>query len=161
MGIFEFAMEKEKLSEEYYRKIAPRAPDVGLKNRLTMLADEEHRHYGIVRQMSEGVDPQITDTNVLADAQALFAKMKPAADKFKIGPEEIDLYRKAQDIEKDSRSFYLEKVREVENPRQADIFKRLADEEDKHCFLLENIIDFISRPLQWLENAEWHHLEEY
>jgi len=27
--------------------------------------------------------------------------------------------------------------------------------------LLENIIDFISRPRNWLENAEWHHLDKY
>ena len=28
-------------------------------------------------------------------------------------------------------------------------------------FLLENMLDFISRPQTWLENAEFNHLEDY
>lgn len=35
------------------------------------------------------------------------------------------------------------------------------EEEKKHYFLLDNIIEFVSRPEQWLENAEFYHLEEY
>ena len=38
---------------------------------------------------------------------------------------------------------------------------QLAAEEEKHDLLLENIIDFLSRPEQWLENAEGQHLEAY
>ena len=45
--------------------------------------------------------------------------------------------------------------------QQKDVFLKLADEEKKHYFLLGNIIEFISRPEHWLENAEFHHLEEY
>ena len=41
------------------------------------------------------------------------------------------------------------------------IFQKLAEEEKKHYFLLENIIQFVSRPETWLENAEFYHLEEY
>ena len=68
---------------------------------------------------------------------------------------------KAQDIEKKSRDFYTEKANEVKQEYQKDIFLKLAEEEKKHYFLLENIIDFISRPETWLENAEFNHLEEY
>jgi hypothetical protein len=36
-------------------------------------------------------------------------------------------------------------------------------EEDKHLRIMENIVEFVSRPEpgNWLENAEWHHLETY
>jgi hypothetical protein len=37
----------------------------------------------------------------------------------------------------------------------------LADEEKKHMILMENLIEFVSRPDTWLENAEWYHLDEY
>jgi rubrerythrin len=57
--------------------------------------------------------------------------------------------------------FYLEKADQVEDPRQKEIFKNLAAEEKKHYFLLDNIVDFLSRPDQWLENAEFCHLEDY
>lgn len=69
--------------------------------------------------------------------------------------------KKAQEIEKKSQIFYLEKADEVNNPSQKEIFLKIADEEKKHYFILENILDFVSRPQNWLENAEWYHLEEY
>lgn len=37
----------------------------------------------------------------------------------------------------------------------------MAGEEKRHFFILENIIDFVSRPQSWLENAEFNKLEEY
>jgi rubrerythrin len=55
----------------------------------------------------------------------------------------------------------MEKANEVTEEYQKEIFQRLADEEKKHYFLLENIIEFVSRPETWLENAEFYHLEEY
>jgi rubrerythrin len=43
------------------------------------------------------------------------------------------------------------------------ILLRLAGEEDRHCRIMENIVAFVARPEpgNWLENAEWHHLDEY
>ncbi|MHC4528912.1 MAG: ferritin family protein, partial [Planctomycetota bacterium] len=75
--------------------------------------------------------------------------------------EQIDLYRKAQDIEQNSRDFYLEKADEVKEEYQKDIFLQLAEQENKHYFLLDNIIEFVSRPKTWLENAEFVHLQDY
>ncbi len=74
---------------------------------------------------------------------------------------QIELYKKAQEIEKKSWDFYLEKGGEVNDPLQKEIFLKVADEEKNHYFILETIIDFVSRPQQWLEDPEWYHLEEY
>jgi len=69
--------------------------------------------------------------------------------------------KKAQDIEKRSWDFYLEKSSEVKLQYQKEFFLKPAEEEKKHYFLLDNIIEFVSRPETWLENAEFCHLEEY
>ncbi len=161
MDIFEFAMEKERLAEELYRKLADSAPHKGLISILTMLADEEHNHYDVISKMKEGVPAEVTDTILLTNAKTIFAKMRQSREKFKFGDSQIDLYKKAQDIERDSRSFYRQKAKETEDPRQKAIFNTLAEEENKHYFLLENIIEFVSRPQTWLEDAEFHHLEQY
>ena len=161
MNIFEFAIEKEQLSEQYYRQLAQQAPHKGLISILTMLADEEHGHVEVVSKMKEGVPVEVADTILLTNAKTIFAKMRQSKEKFKFGDSQIDLYKKAQDIEKDSRSFYRLKARESENPGHKAIFNTLAEEENKHYFLLENIIEFVSRPQTWLENAEFHHLEKY
>lgn len=87
--------------------------------------------------------------------------MKEEDDTIGINISQIELYKKAQEIEEKSRKFYLEKAGEAVNPAQKEIFSKIADEEKKHYFILENVIEFVSRPQNWLENAEWYHLEEY
>jgi rubrerythrin len=154
-------MEKEQLSEQYYRRLADNAPHKGLVSILTMLADEEHSHFEVVSKMKEGASAGVAETILLTNAKTIFAKIRQSREKFKFGDTQIDFYKKAQDIEKDSRSFYLQKAKESEDPRHKAIFNTLAEEENKHYFLLENIIEFVSRPQIWLENAEFHHLEQY
>jgi len=161
MDIFEFAMEKEQFAEQYYRVLAQSAPHKGLVSIFTMLADEEHGHSEVIEKMKQGVPAKVSDTILLTNAKTIFAKMRQSREKFKFGDSQIDTYKKAQDIEQDSRSFYRLKAKEADNPGHKAIFNTLAEEENKHYFLLENIIDFVSRPQTWLENAEFHHLEQY
>jgi rubrerythrin len=73
---------------------------------------------------------------------------------------EVELYRKAQDIETKTRDFYIEKSAEVD-AAQKEILLKIADEEKRHYLVLEKIIDFVNRPDYWLENPEWYHLEDY
>jgi rubrerythrin len=161
MDIFEFAMEKERLEEQYYRRLADGAPHKGLVSIFTMLADEEHGHFEVISNMKQGVPAKVADTILLTNAKTIFAKIRQSREKFKFGDSQTDSYKKAQDIERDSRSFYRQKANESDDPRHKAIFNTLAEEENKHYFLLENIIDFVSRPQAWLENAEFHHLEQY
>jgi rubrerythrin len=154
-------MEKEKYSQDYYRELAAKANNKGLQKIFNMLANEEAKHYSVVEQMKSKIPERVSDTDVLSDANDIFEQMKEATDKFNFEANHVETYKKAQDIEKDSREFYLQKADEVQDHCQKGIFKRLAEEENKHYFLLENIIDFVSRPEQWLENAEFHHMEDY
>ncbi len=161
MDIFEFAMEKEKYAEYYYRDLAERTGNAGLKSILSMLADEEAKHYQVVQQMQAQAPARITETPVLANAAKIFDKMREAADEFQFDLSEADLYRKACNIERESRKYYLQKAEEVSDPVQRDIFKRLAEEENKHLLLVERIGDFVAKPETFLENAEMYHFDDY
>ena len=160
MDIFDYAMQMEKDGEDYYRQLAEQAGSKGLKTIFTMLADEEVKHYRAVKVM-KAAKPKMAGTTVLTDAKNIFARMRDSGESFDFDAEQSALYRKAQDIEKRSQDFYREKANEVEQAYQREIFLNLADEEQRHYFLLENVIQFVSRPETWLENAEFHHLEEY
>ena len=159
MNIYAYAMKMEKDGEAFYHAIAAETSDEGLKTIATMLADQELKHYNAIFEMPKSVCV-LAGTDVLNDAKNIFAKMQ-GQKVFVSEQKQIEAYRKAQDIEKQSEKFYLTKVIEVDDPAQKRLFERLAKEEKKHYFLLENIIEFLSRPQQWLENAEWYHLDEY
>ena len=154
-------MQKEKYSEDYYRQLAAETNNKGLQKIFNMLADEEAKHYTVVEKMKSKIPERVSKTDVLSDAKDAFKQMKEAVDKFSFEASQVQTYKKAQDIEKESREFYLQKANEVQDRCQKGIFRKLAEEENKHYFLLDNIIDFVSRPEQWLENAEFHHLEDY
>ncbi|MBM4027467.1 MAG: rubrerythrin [Planctomycetes bacterium] len=161
MNIFEFAMEKERFSEEYYRDLAARTNHEGLRNILTMLADEEAKHYQTVERMRTETPESVTDTPILDRAREVFDHMRVAPKKFDFQISEADLYRKACRIEEQNRKFYLERAEEAEDPEQKRIFRLLAAEEEKHLYLMENLRTFVSQPETFLENAEMYHFNDY
>lgn len=159
-NIFEYAMQMEKDGEDYYRQLAQKASNNGMKTILTMLADEEVKHYNALEKIKTQ-QTQIAESEILTDAKNVFVQIKESGDSFDFYINEAELYKTARDIEKKSRDFYTEKANEVTEEFQIKLFLQLADEEQKHYVLLDNIIEFISRPEQWLENAEFFHLEDY
>ena len=161
MNIYDYAMQLEKDGENYYREAASRSTHRGLGRILTMLADAEVIHYDAFSKMKEHKSWQLSDTTILKDVKNIFVKMREEGDLESIGVSEIELYTKAQAIEKMTEDFYLEKATHVEDPTERETFLQVAGEENKHYFILQQIIDFVSRPDQWLEDAEWYHLEEY
>jgi len=159
-NIFEYAMQMEKDGEDYYRQLAQKTGNNGLRTILTMLADEEVKHYNTIEKIKTQ-DTQIPESGILTDAKNVFVQIKESGESFDFDINEAELYKKARDIEKKSQDFYKEKANEVTEEYQKELFLKLAVEEKKHYVLLDNIIDFVSRPEQWLENAEFFHLEDY
>jgi len=150
----------EKDGEDYYRGLIEQTTNPGLRTILTMLADDEVKHYNTLEKM-QAQEVTMAETMVLAESKNIFTEIKESHEIFKFDIGQIELYRKAQDIEQKSRRFYLEKVEEVPYEYQMQLFLKLAEEEKKHFIVLENIVNFISAPQFWLENAEFCHLDDY
>jgi len=160
MDIYEFAMKMEKDGENYYRELAAKTVNKGLRNIFTMLAEAEVFHYEVFRKLRDNQKVAAGQTDILSGVKNVFERMRDEKDT-DVNVTEIELYKKAQEIEKLSRDFYLKQAGEVKDAAQKDIFLKIAGEEKRHYFILERIIDFVSRPQTWLENPEWYHLEEY
>lgn len=161
MDIFEFAMQIEKEGENYYREIADKCDDEGLKKIMIMLSDDEVKHYNTLMKMKDSIEVQFEDTGILSAAKNVFIDLKEKDDTFDFDASQTEIYKKAQEIEKKSEDFYRKKSFEVNDENQKSIILKIAEEEKKHYFLLENIIEFVSRPETWIENAEFNHLDEY
>ena len=159
--IFEFALDMEKASEDYYRRLSRKTANKGLSSILAMLADEENKHFTIVQQMKAQSLPTIAETDVLGNARLIFKQMRESAESFNVEVSELQLYEKARDIEKKSRKFYLEKAAEVQDASHREIFNKLAAEEQKHLALLQGIRDFVAKPRWFLENAEIYRFDDY
>ena len=160
MDIFEFAINMEKEGEQFYRDLAARSRHTGVQNILTMLADEEVKHAEAIRAI-QTEEHETRPADVLDTAKNIFRRMKEFGETFESDVNEAELYRQAMEIEDKSVNFYLDRADQVKLPRHKDLFLKLAEEEKKHYRLMENLVEFVTRPKQWLENAEFFHPDQY
>jgi len=158
MDIFEFAMQMEKDGESYYREISAGINSKGIKKILSILADEEVKHYEIFAEMKRRT-PDMPGTTTLKDVKNVFAQMKDSKEYIGSNLGQIELYKKAQELEKKSEEFYLEKSKEVDTEAQKKVLLKIAEEEKLHFMLLEHIIQFVSRTDHYLADAEFDNIE--
>ena len=161
MEVYDYAIQMEKDGESYYRSAVAKVAHKGIRTILTMLADDEAAHCHIIENMKKGEKTHLGGTKTIARVKNIFLKMAESDDYSMVHLSEIDLYRKAQDIEQKTMDFYREKADKAVDAYEKAVLLKLADEEKRHYFILENIVEFVSRPEQWLENPEWYHIEEY
>ncbi len=160
MDIYKYALQMEVDGRDFYLDMMKKTNNKGLKNILTMMADSEAKHYNVILDMQKNDKTEFSvDTEVLTNVKNIFMKMKEEKD-IDVDVSQAEFYKKALKTEADARKFYLERADEEEDSHRKEIFLNLAEEERKHCVLLENMIGFVSQPADWLENPEWYHLDE-
>ena len=161
MNVFEFAMQMEQDGEAYYRELAQKAQNSGLKKIFTMLADEEGRHYATFKKIYEGMVVTPIESSVLDGVKNIFKEMKDSGKDDLSGElSQIDAYKKAISAEEKSYQLYEKKAAEVTNAGEKKILLAFAREERRHCRLLENVLKYVSSPDSWLEAAEFVHLDQ-
>jgi rubrerythrin len=161
MNVYDYAMEMEKDGEAFYLSITKEIADKGLKSIFKLLAAQELRHYLFFKSLKEQASVPLPESSFLKDVENVFRKMTGSNKKFNLELPQKDIYRQAQALEKKSEDFYLKIAKEFTEETQKKMVLKIADEEKQHYRLLEDLIEFISRPQTWLENAEWNHKEQY
>lgn len=159
MNVYEYAMKVEKDGEQFYRELAEKTNDVGLQKILIMLAEEEIKHYIVFEKMNKSQNlPLQAEVDVFANAKTIFQKMKDENVSYSFSEDQVEYYKKALLSEENSYKFYTEKALMLEDDEQRKVFLRIAEEERQHMVLLENLIEYISSPAHWIENAEFNNM---
>jgi len=164
MNIFDFAINFEIENRKLYEECAEKSGNEHLRGVFLRLAEEEKKHENIVRQLKEEKQVDEVKTDILTSAKDAFESISKDLEgaENKIFPQkQVDVYKKAKEMEGDSYKFYTDKAEETDNTEVEKTFKRLAEEEKKHERIIDNIIEMVNRPNTWLEDAEWNHMEEY
>ncbi len=160
MDIFEFAIQMERDGRQYYLDLASQTSHKGLQTILSMLADDEQKHEQIITQSRTG-SCGMSETTVLETAKNVFQQMKEFGESVDLSGNEAAMYQHAMELEQKSISFYQDRADQEEQPQQKQLLNVLADEEKKHYHLLEGLVDFVTEPDRWLEDAEFVHLTDY
>jgi rubrerythrin len=160
MNAYEYAMQIEKEGESLYQDLACKSQEEGLKKIFLMLANEEVKHYKMFEKLANNTPKvDIPQMEVYKDAKEIFSDMKTHKSKYDFGEQEIALYQHAVDTEEKSYEFYLQQAQKMTNSKHKEIFEMIANEELKHKRLLENVVDFVSKPNVWIQSAEFYKLD--
>ncbi len=159
VNIYEYAMGLEKEGEEFYKDLAEKTDDVGLKNILLMLAHEEVKHYNLFKKMLENADvSSLPKMEVIDEVKSRFEKMKDIPVSHHFDKDQIEYYKRAVAIEEQNENFYKEQACNAKTEEHKQIFLRIAEEEQKHLLILQNLVEFISHPEDYLDNAEFYNM---
>jgi len=165
MNAFEFAMNMEQDGKKYYEEQAAKMTNPALQRIFRELAHDEQSHYETFKALKDGKKTDYEaafKTGILATTKNVFEEMRDEGEDIDAFASDVmPAWQKALKIEDDSEKFYREQARKATEASQKKIWTRISDEEHKHWVAITHVIQFIDRPNQWLENAEWTHLESY
>jgi rubrerythrin len=159
VNIFDQAMGLEQEGESLYRQFALEAPDRGMKHIFTWLADQELKHFQIFQLLKACKPASVTESQELSDIKDIFDGWKDSDACIQVKTTQADVYRRALGIEQKSISVYENYAKQCAEEPQKEIFLTIAKEEKRHQWIVENIIEFITKPEVWVENAEFSHLD--
>ncbi|MGC8502574.1 ferritin family protein [Desulfurella sp.] len=159
MDAIDYALALEEDGKNYYNEQALKAKKEEIRSLFLMLAADETRHYKIIEKFKEGVYEYLP-TSTFDNVPNLFKKLKNQNSDFSDEQNLLDVYSKAIKIEIDSRDLYNQKSLESDNENEKNILQLISKEEDKHRIILENLMEFIRKGQEWVESAEFSHIEE-
>ncbi len=162
MNIFEHAMQMELDGQKYYEDSAQKVELPQLKQILMELADDEVKHYNLFKAMRDNQPAayeEATKTTILSKTINIFNDLKKENNEFTFCDDIIHLWQHACDVEKNAEEFYRKAASDESDTAKAEILRKIADEEHNHWQTIDNIISFLKRPTQWLDDAEWRSIE--
>lgn len=162
MNVYELALSLEEDMEQFYMEQAQSHNELHLKQVFLILSNEERKHAYLLTEnkdlMIEKISEEEVKHDIIEQAKKLFKGIKVDTTET-ARPKQLDVYRKALEMEEKSIEFY--KDLQEKDPERKKIYKYLEKQEDKHCIILEEIIMLTSRPEEWVESAEFGPREDY
>lgn len=155
MNIYEYAMKVEKDGELYYRNLAEKSSDVGLKKIFTLLANQEVKHYNVLKKMSGQDEFCVSDYETFDDEKTIYETLEENKGRLQFPIEEVQYYEEAISHEEDMSNYYLEKAAQSNNDAEKHILTQIAHEEAKHKIILQDILDYIQEGDNLVGSAEF------
>jgi rubrerythrin len=162
MDFFDLAKNMEKESRKMYETFSADAPLKELKSVFSFLAVEEQGHWELFASMQKkSAVAAPVDDNILDRAKHMLAGWAHA---FSVPGTIADFesaYVKALLKEKEAVAFYEKEKENLKSFDHKKVLDIIIEQEQRHKRLMEELVDFVRRPKQWVENAEFNHLDEY
>jgi len=160
IDVFEFAKKMELDGKEMYLAEIGNTVNPGIKNILHMLVKAEENHYEIFSAMQAKKKKEVIHTD-FGKIKNIFEQMAEKGETLFGIESHRDFYMKALKIEEETEEFYRTNAERCDDEEVKQVLKEIADEEHRHAVLLNAFVEMTQNPVQWVENAEFNHLDDY
>jgi rubrerythrin len=167
MDFLDFAKEIESLGREQYSVLARTMQIRELSGIFEFMADQEKRHYELFdswqRNNVEVSASDLPAETVIGQAKDAFERIAGhfLAKKFVPPINYEQAYKQALEFEKRSIALYEEALPKIADDRRKKPLTSIIEQEHAHARFINALMDFLRHPGEWLENAEWRHMEEF
>lgn len=159
MNSIELAIQMELDGKRFYLQQAERTEDSGLKSIFHTLAEEESIHARILKSKEETLPYELVDT--YSEIKNIFMEIGEHKSLIKQLPDALDVYNLALANEQKSLDLYREMLGEAKDEKEKKIFEFLIEQESDHYKVLEQLVEMVNRPNEWVESAEFGLRKEY
>jgi rubrerythrin len=163
MELLDFAKQIERQGEAHYTALAQKSTVPELAGLFRFLAGEERRHYALFDSWAQGGGAQELGAGLqIGEVRAVFDRLTEHFKKAGVPAIDRDeLFDQALGLEHRSVRLYQEALVTLSQPAQVELLERVIEQERRHVKLLESLMAYMRHPGEWLENAEWYHLDEF
>lgn len=161
MNDLQFAINMELDGEKFYRRQAEINKDNSLHSVCLMMAEDEKMHAQILTDKLNEMLYQLKNNDTLAQAKNIFDGIRDIKVEGKSIPSQLDFYRLAADLEKQSIDLYSKYLSQVIEEQEKELFEYLINQEKQHLAILDELVSLLSHAEQWVENAEFGLRKEY
>ncbi len=162
MEFMKTAMELEIEAIKKYRDLAEQcSAHEGVRRILHMLIADHEEHLASLRTMQDEKGASRGEPETFSEIKQLLEKMRAQKDTFSCSMNQLHLYREARDLVLEKQELYKKIQSTLPDLPGRNRLEALIKEEGKQAQVLDNIIQMVERPEQWLEDAEFSHLDEY
>lgn len=155
MNALEYAIDMEMDGEKYYSEQAELNDNNSIKVVCLILAKAECKHAQILRNKLDGLTYDLSDAGSYLKINNIFKDLGDFKSDVKATPSQLDFYRTALDIEKQSIDFYTNLLTKTGDENEKELFKYLIEQENLHFSLLDEMVTMLRHAEEWVESAEF------
>lgn len=161
MNRLEFAIQMENEGQAYYLELAEANKDNRLSTLFRKLANDERIHAEILSKRLKDLPYELSDNEELLSFENAFATNREMKNDIRTTLTQLDVYQAVLDRELKSVELYRDMRKNTNQGRDTILMDFLIFQETAHAKIFQGLVEFLTRPEEWVEDAEFGIREEY
>ncbi len=160
MDLIDQAIAFEKEGHQFFMDHAARVSNPTVKFILESLAEDELKHIEYLEKLRDGSLKEYQASPGMKNIKnALEKAVKQNPHFLADDPSIRSVLESAMAVEQNAKEQYTKEALAQQSPENREFLEKIAKEEDRHYWLLKNLLDFYENPKNILEDQEFQYYE--